>query len=122
MTGRVSDEELARLLASHHIFVFPHLQSQALSVYEAMSAGLPTIAARMHGAYETLSDGTDAILIPPKDPSTMAGAIKNLIDNQELYKRISVNGAKLVRERFSWRRYSEQMMKVFELTLSQSRK
>lgn len=121
MVGRVSDEELERLLTAHHLFVFPHLQSQAISVYEAMSTGLATIAARIPGAYETLTDGSEVILIPPKDPAAIARAIKNLIDDPELYQRIGAAGAKLVREHFSWRRYTEEMIKAFELVSLQSR-
>ncbi len=111
--GRISDEELDELFRTQHIFVFPHLQSQAISAYEAMAVGLPTIVARLPGAYEILEDKKHALLIPPKDPLALAQAIKNLLDSSDLYQKISAQGAECVRSHLSWKNYAREVLTIF---------
>lgn len=116
--GRVSDAELDRLLTSHDIFVYPHLQSQGIAVYEAMATGLACVIAQTPGSYETLTDGVHALLIPPKDPSALARAVRALVEDSELLSRISRQGAELVRSRFTWENYAGEVIRVFERILA----
>lgn len=116
-TGKITDAELGALLASHRIFIFPHLQSQSISVYEAMACGLPTIVARLPGAYETLVDGEHALFVPPRQPQAIAAAVAKLASTTELYCKISREGADLVRRRFSWSSYADEMLNIYNHVL-----
>jgi len=104
--GSYTDVELLGFLMKSHIFVFPHLQSQGLSVYEAMAVGLPSIVAPLLNTYETVEDGRDIIKVPPKDPLSIALAVNRLCVDRELYRALSVNGARLMREKLTWRAYA----------------
>lgn len=115
--GKITDEGLATLLRSHHFFVFPHLQSQSLSAYEAMACGLPTVIARLPEAYETVVDGEHAIFVPPFEPRAIAAAVKKLASTPELYLKISRQGADLVSRRLSWSSYADEMINIYNHVL-----
>ncbi|MDP3770358.1 MAG: glycosyltransferase family 4 protein, partial [bacterium] len=68
-TGKISDSDLTSSYRSHDIFLFPnHLQSWGLAVFEAMASGCPVIVSKTAGASEVLTDGENALLVPPKNP------------------------------------------------------
>jgi glycosyltransferase involved in cell wall biosynthesis len=57
---------------------------------EAMSFGCPVIAAAVSGAEEQLGDA--ALLVDPKQPEEIAGAIKSLYEDSSLRQRLIDNG------------------------------
>lgn len=48
---------------------------------EAASAGRPVVATRTGGLVEVVEDGVTGLLVPPGDPSALAGAIRRLLDD-----------------------------------------
>ena len=113
--GKISDEELQKQYVSNDIFVFPnHMQTWGLVVMEAMASGLPVVVSKTTGAAEVLTDGEDALMVNPKSPEEIAESIERLIDNPDLYLKLSQNGRKFVEENISWQKYAQGMLKVFE--------
>ncbi len=111
--GAYSDDQLIRFFKENHIFIFPHMQSQGLSVYEAMLSGIPCVVSPISGTYETLVDGEDAIFAEPKNPTSLSEKIELLITNPELYKKVSQRGSEKVRQSFSWEKYAQDMLRAF---------
>jgi len=101
-------------LKKSHIFVFPHLQSQSLTAYESILAGLPTIVAAMPGTYETLQHREAAYIVKPKSPAEISSGIKEITSNPELYQKLSKEGSDFIRKNFSWERYGREMLEVFK--------
>lgn len=67
------------LLPAFDVFVQPSLtEGIALSVIEAMAAGLPVIATSVGGNPQAIGDGEAGILVPPRDVEALAGAIAAL--------------------------------------------
>ena len=113
--GKISDEELHKQYLANDIFIFPnHMQTWGLVVMEAMASGLPVIVSKTTGAAEVLTDGENALMVNPKSPDEVAKSVKLLIDDHDLYLRLSQNGRKFVEENISWQKYAHQMLKVFE--------
>lgn len=112
--GKYTDEELVQYFKNSHIFIFPHLQSQGLSVYESIASGLPTIIAPMEGTYETINDGFHALLVPIRDPKGIANAVKRLVDDPLLYQKLSREGSEEIRNTFSWERYGKDILEVIQ--------
>jgi glycosyltransferase involved in cell wall biosynthesis len=48
-------------------------------IMEAMACGTPVISTRVAGVPEMISNGTDGLLVEPKDPAALAGAIEKLL-------------------------------------------
>ncbi len=79
-----------------------------------MACGMPVIVSRTAGASEILTDGENALLVNPKKPQEIADAIERLVENPELYMRLSVKGRKFVEERMSWERSAHNLLALFE--------
>lgn len=115
--GTYLDSELVDLFKKSHIFIFPHFQSQGLSVYESIASGVPTIIARVPGTYETLVDGEHALFVPMRSSESIGTAIRRLVDDPRQYKALSEMGSKKTRSAFSWEGYAQNMLRVIETQL-----
>jgi glycosyltransferase involved in cell wall biosynthesis len=74
------------------------------TIIEAMSLGIPVISTKSGGPCEIINNGIDGILVD-QNPSSMAEALMNLIDNSELLNSISCNSIKSVEANFSIKAY-----------------
>jgi len=116
--GYVSEETLIDLYSTSDVFVFPNYpQTWGLAVFEAMACGTPVICSTGAGAHEVLTNGYDAILVPPKSPDKIAENIIELYSNDVLWDKLHKNGRQFVEENISWDNYSENMLAVFNETL-----
>lgn len=121
LKGRVSEEELKKAYQEADIFLFPnHLQSWGIAVFEALASGLPVIVSSTAGASEVLTHRTNALIVPPKNPSALAEAIVTLVKDAELYKKLSINGRHLVENDLSWVRIADVIESILQKTLAQS--
>jgi len=115
-TGRIERKELARLYATAEIAVSPSLyEGFGLPAAEAMSSGLPIIATRAGALPEVVGkDGETGILVPPAEPDALAAAIKRLLDDEPLRKRLGEAGRKRVQSNFSWEQAARKTVQVYE--------
>jgi Glycosyltransferase len=67
------------------VFVLPSLsEGSPNALLEAMACSLPIVATRVGGVPEIATDGTTALLVPPRQPLALAGAIVRLLDDAAL--------------------------------------
>jgi glycosyltransferase involved in cell wall biosynthesis len=82
-TGKRRD--IPDILSGIDIFVMPSLaEGLGNSLLEAMAMCKPIIATAVGGMPELIKNGVNGILVPPRDPDTLAAAIKTLIENRYL--------------------------------------
>ncbi|TSC63120.1 MAG: group 1 glycosyl transferase [Parcubacteria group bacterium Gr01-1014_48] len=113
--GRLTDEAYLKILHASDIFIFPHVrQSWGLVPFEAMATGLPIVASNETGASEVLIDGETALIVKAEDPQAIAKAIANLVDNPDLYAKLSRNGAVWVRKELTWDHYAETIIRLIK--------
>jgi glycosyltransferase involved in cell wall biosynthesis len=62
-----------------------------LSVLEYMQAGLPIVATRVGGVPDILADGSEAVLVEPRDPGALADAVSQLLGDRGLAARLGSN-------------------------------
>lgn len=55
-----------------------------VAVMEALALGLPIVATAVGGMAETLHDGDDALLVPPRDAAALADAIERVVTDADL--------------------------------------
>jgi glycosyltransferase involved in cell wall biosynthesis len=58
---------------------------------EAMSLGVPVVASEVGGPAETVRDGIDGVLLPPRDPSAWARTLGELARDRERRRELAQN-------------------------------
>jgi glycosyltransferase involved in cell wall biosynthesis len=93
--GRLPLDELVQLVASADAYLFPSLEYEAsgLAFLEAMSVGVPVVAARQ-GATEEAIDrpGENGLLVPRARPEALAAALRSLLADEATVRRIGAAG------------------------------
>jgi glycosyltransferase involved in cell wall biosynthesis len=85
------------------VFVLPSLEegSGSLSMLEAMQAGVAVVASRVDGIPEDVTDGENAILVPPGNCGDLVRAISRLLTEPALRCRLGRHGRTTFESRFS---------------------
>lgn len=79
LLGAVGAETVRAHLLGAHIFVLASWHEPlGVALMEAMSCEVPTIGTAAGGVAELITDGLDGVLVPPKEPETLADAIAAL--------------------------------------------
>lgn len=63
-------------------------EGSPLAVLEYMAAGAPIVATAVGGVPELINDGVHGLLVPPRDPDALAGAIRRLLEDRALALRL----------------------------------
>ena len=109
---------LPMLYASCDAFLFSSLtETLGLVVLEAMSSGLPVIAAPAGGVADHLRDRLNGLAVPPGDAAAMANAIVQLANERELRASLSM-GARRTAEGLSWRAEMDRLDRSYRQVLS----
>ena len=81
---------------------------------EAMGTGLPVLISSAAGITEWLQDGVDALFIDPGNPGAAAYRLLGLIEDQQMWKRLSQNGRSKALAEFSWNGIAERQGLVLD--------
>jgi len=103
-TGYISDRNnLLQYYQKATIYVLPsYSEAMPTSLLEAMSCGVASIATDVGGNSEVITDGETGVLVPSRDPKTLAEATLKLLDDKELRHRIGANARKCVVDNYDW--------------------
>jgi D-inositol-3-phosphate glycosyltransferase len=78
--GYLSDADVARMLAVHHLVVAPYRSATQSAVAPvAYAAGRPIVATTVGGLVEQVVDGETGTLAPPDDATAFAAAIERAL-------------------------------------------
>lgn len=88
---------------------------------EAMACGVPVVAAAVGGMIDTVVDGVTGLHVPPRDPESLASALRRLLDDEELRQELGRRGAARVRSRYTWERVAEGVAETYAATYQRSR-
>lgn len=112
MPGFMHGEELAQAYASSDIFVMPsRTETLGLVVIEAMSSGLPVVAARAGGIPELIEDGVSGYLFD--QGSQALEAVQGLLGSPEKMQAIG-KAAREHASHLSWKAATCQLLQQYE--------
>ena len=110
LLGRISDDDLAKVLSEAQCFLFPsRIEGFGLPAVEAMARGCPVVASTSPSLPEVC--GGAALFAGPDDPDAWMAAIRRLVCEPRL--RESMTAAGYARARiYSWRRIAETYLEL----------
>ncbi len=99
-----SDERIVDLYAEASVAVVPSLyEGFSLPAVEAMACGVPLLATTGGALPEvTGRHGETVLAVAPGDEDALAAALRCLLDDEELRRRVAAAGRRRVLERFTW--------------------
>jgi glycosyltransferase involved in cell wall biosynthesis len=92
LMGAVPKTDVPVVLRQGDIFLnTSDVDNAPVTVEEAMACGLCVVSTDVGGVPRLLSDGQDALLVPPSDAATMADAVRRIVREPSLAARLSAN-------------------------------
>ncbi len=120
-TGEVPDEDLPGYYRAAHVFVLPaNARAEAFGtvLLEAMASGLPCVTTEVGtGTSWVVQDGVTGLVVPPRDPRSLAEAIRSLLDAPQ--RRVAMGQAARARveAEFTQERMIARVQAVYKETL-----
>lgn len=87
---------------------------------EAAASGLPVIGTRDSGAEDSLQDGINGFLVPPRDVHAAAEAIEKILASQELQKKFS-SGSRAFSRAMNWSRVLNAYFAIYHAVLGRAK-
>ncbi len=121
--GRVSDDELERLYRQASLFVLAaraedlRFEGFGLVYLEAGAHGLPVIGTRSGGIPDAVREGETGLLVPPDDVEALAQAMRRLLGDAELARRLGQANRRLS-ESLTWQRAAAAWLETYRRVLA----
>ncbi len=111
--GYLNGERLSQAYASADIFVFPsRLETFGLVVIEAMSAGLPVVAARVGGVGDMVSEGVNGYSFESGDQAALLEGVRKIASKGENMRWMGEQ-ARAYAEGQSWEAIMDEVIEVY---------
>jgi sugar transferase (PEP-CTERM/EpsH1 system associated) len=111
-------DDIAGIMRAIDLFVLPSLwEGLPLTILEAMAAKKPVIATKVGGVAEIVEDGITGVLVKPRDPNALAGAIIKLISDNQLREKMGDAGWRNFNEHFNAERMVRETEILYEMLI-----
>lgn len=116
--GFLTDEEVIKCYHESELFILPSISSLqegfGIVVLEALSCETPVISTTIVGVSDDVTKTDSGIIIPPKDTGMLEESIIRILSDKNLISMMGKNGRKLVKEKYEWKRISEDIHSLYE--------
>jgi glycosyltransferase involved in cell wall biosynthesis len=101
------------LLRAFDIFVMSsYLEGLGTSIMDAQALGVPVVATRTGGIPELVEDGATGLLVPPRDPASLAAAILRFLEDGGL-RSTCAERARALSSRYDYRAMVYKTLEVY---------
>jgi glycogen synthase len=116
--GFVSKQTQANILAAADLLALPsRTDSFGIVFLDAWANGIPVIGANAGGIPGVVSDGIDGLLVPFGDVAALAGALRRLLDDPTLRRRMGQAGREKVLAHYTWETIVASVADVYDRLL-----
>ncbi len=110
---RCSESEVMAHYRTRELLIFPSTyEGFGMVVLEAMSQGLPVISTPVGAAAQFVRHLETGLIVPPRDPVSIANAVKLLSQDAPLRSRISIEGKRSVHDR-TWSKTAQDTLAFY---------
>jgi glycosyltransferase involved in cell wall biosynthesis len=111
--------DVPRLMAAMDVFTLPSLnEGMGRVLVEAMAMELPCVASRVSGIPDVVAEGATGLLVPPREPGELAGALGTLLDDPARAREMGVRGRQRVVPEFGVVRMLEKLDTLYRELLA----
>ncbi|NVO86100.1 glycosyltransferase family 4 protein [Hymenobacter terrestris] len=115
----LSPSEVIDCFRNANIVVLPYTDATQSGVAAyALGMGRPVVSSKVGSLPELVSDNETGLLVPPRDVTALANALKYLIENPEHSLRMAINANNLANGTLSWSEIACQTEEVYINLLS----
>lgn len=114
------DDILSVMAKSDIVFLPSLIEGVPRSLMEAMALAKPVIATAVSGTPELVRDGTDGLLVPPRDVQALTKALHVLTD-PNVRERMGRSGQQRVSESFSVTRHAQEFVSIMDALVERRR-
>jgi glycosyltransferase involved in cell wall biosynthesis len=110
-------QEVSRYLNALDILVLPSLtEGTPMALLEAMSLGVPTVATRVGGVPDIVSDGVDGFLVRPGNAGHLAERILSLLESPESLKHASSSAKMKIQQHYDVEHWCRRIEHLYSRT------
>lgn len=111
-------KDVRQLLAETSVYVLPSYYPEGIprTNLEAMATGRAVVTANSVGCRETVIDGVNGLLVPPRDVVALMNAMRQFIQSPQLVEQMGRESRRLAEERFDVHRVNQEVMEILGLT------
>ena len=83
-------------------------------IVEALALGVPVVSTATGGIPEIIKNGSNGILVPPRDARSIADAINRVVTNNTLSETMILNGRKFIEENYDQSLINNQLVNLYK--------
>ncbi len=108
-------DDIPAILHSSDIITLPsYREGLPVTLQEALAMGIPIVTTDVAGCRETVEDGVNGILVPPRDAKALAAEIERLLTDTGLRAVMGERGRKKAEREFDVRHIVQQHLELYE--------
>lgn len=109
-------EDVRSFISLCNVYVLPsYYEGTPKTILEAMAMGRPIITTAVPGCKETVIDGKNGFLIPPKDVNVLVEKMEWFILNQEKIEEMGIQSFNICKAKFDVKKVNEDIIKLMKL-------
>ena len=120
-TGPLDRSEVEALMLRASVFALPSLEEGlGLSLQEALYRGCPAVGSNIGGIPELIEHETNGLLVPPGDVDKLAAALKILLSDDALRKKLATEARpSILRKEMTHSQMVENYRRLYESHINQ---
>jgi glycosyltransferase involved in cell wall biosynthesis len=88
------------------------IEGFGISLSEASACGVPVIGSLSGGIPDAVRDGETGLLVDAENPEAVAGAVRLLLRDRDLARRLGAAGRKTVESYYNWDRVAADVIGI----------
>jgi len=109
----IPNSEIPNIYRASDCFVLPSLnEGLPRTILEAMACGIPVVCTKLPQLVDIVR--SCGLLVPSRDPESLADAVAKILSNERLAKRFGRNGRNKVVRKYTWKDTVIKTIRVFE--------